>query len=323
MNSFGELSSEVDPRVNLVVLGTERVRYGYLSLIAALRKLRPYTILSTLLRTNLLVLAARPFLRGVRICVREANTPSADLTAGGHSVLVRVLIPILYRTADRIVCQSEAMQLDVLRTYSVAREKTVRIYNPAPILSISETLKEASSPFDDNQRPIVICGRLTDSKGIDLMITGMKTIVSMVPNARLHVIGDGADREFLEKLTEDLGLSSVVVFHGFLPDRFRYLRFADVVVSASRWEGLPNVLLESIACGTPVVATDCPGGTREIVVDGVNGCLVPPGSSSALAVAVTDVLTGRRIYCRELVCASLSDFEENTILDQYQKLLLS
>jgi glycosyltransferase involved in cell wall biosynthesis len=110
---------------------------------------------------------------------------------------------------------------------------------------------------------------------------------------RLVVLGEGPERARLETLALELGISEDVAFCGFVPNPYAWMARARVVVMSSAWEGLPTVLIEALAVGTPVVSTDCPSGPREILDGGAFGSLVPVGDSAALGHAVSTALGGR------------------------------
>ncbi len=110
--------------------------------------------------------------------------------------------------------------------------------------------------------------------------------------AHLLILGDGEERSRLEALVRRLGLQNDVRMPGFVPNPYPYMCHADLFVLSSRWEGLPGVLIEALYCGTPLVATDCPSGPREILADGKYGALVPVGNQDAMAQAMLESLNG-------------------------------
>ena len=107
---------------------------------------------------------------------------------------------------------------------------------------------------------------------------------------RLLILGQGRQRERLQRLAEELGVGEAVELHGFDPNPYRFLARAGLFVLSSLWEGSPNVLTESLALGVPVVATDCPSGPSEILAGGCHGPLVPVGDVAALASAMLETL---------------------------------
>ena len=141
--------------------------------------------------------------------------------------------------------------------------------------------------------PLLLCvGRLSEQKGIDLLLRAMAQIRQLRPEATLLIVGNGEDREALHALHAELELGRSALFLGPRADVPDLMRCADLVISSSRWEGLPTVVLEAMLLGTPVLATDIPG-SRDLIRDGENGLLVAPGDAAALAGRVLAALDDR------------------------------
>jgi GalNAc-alpha-(1->4)-GalNAc-alpha-(1->3)-diNAcBac-PP-undecaprenol alpha-1,4-N-acetyl-D-galactosaminyltransferase len=144
--------------------------------------------------------------------------------------------------------------------------------------------KSVSAPF------VCAMGRLVPQKGFDLLIDAFAEVADNFPDHRLVIMGDGPDRELLARHAAARGIGSRVVLTGSVADPFGYFRPADIFVLSSRFEGLPNALLEAMSCGTPVISFDCPYGPGEIIRHGKNGVLVEPENVPALSAAVRDLL---------------------------------
>ena len=132
---------------------------------------------------------------------------------------------------------------------------------------------------------------------------------------RLLIIGEGEEREALQRLTDDFGLRERVAFPGFVDDPLSYMRGACLFVLSSAWEGFGNVLVEAMAMGTPVVSTDCPSGPREILLDGALGPLVPPGDPKALGDAMRAALA--RPTDADQLRRRASDFGAEVVAGRY------
>ncbi|WP_083925111.1 glycosyltransferase [Thioalkalivibrio sp. ALJ15] len=139
---------------------------------------------------------------------------------------------------------------------------------------------------------IVTAGRLTEQKDQKTLLEAFKIVLHRAPSARLIILGEGNQRAELEELARHLKISQEVDMPGHKENPYPYMERADVFALSSRWEGLGNVLIEALALSTPVVATDCPSGPREILADGCYGTLVPPGKPEALAEGLLKVLQG-------------------------------
>jgi sugar transferase (PEP-CTERM/EpsH1 system associated) len=197
---------------------------------------------------------------------------------------------ILARFTDRIIAVSEGVKADLVRYEHIRPEKIQVIYNGidgqkfrAPVDTRAKR-NELGLPLH-----AVVVGvgvRLTEQKGITYLIQALAKLAPAHPDIRLLIVGDGALRRKLEKLSEEVGVRGQVVFTGFRDDMGDILQAMDIYALPSLWEGHPLVLLEAMAAGKPVVATDIPG-SREVVVQGQTGMLVPPQDSEALAQALS------------------------------------
>ena len=189
----------------------------------------------------------------------------------------------MYRLVDRVVAVSEPGRGALLRG-GLRPERVVTVPN--------FLTRELAGPATGDVRSageaarLLVLGRLSPEKGVDVLIQALARRAAGA--ARLTVVGDGPERRRLEQLTADLGLSARVEFVGYRDDVGPFLRAADALVMPSHREGLPLTLVEALAAGLPVVASDV-GGVGELVRDGDNGRLVPPGDVAALAGALGDV----------------------------------
>ena len=136
---------------------------------------------------------------------------------------------------------------------------------------------------------ILAVGRLSAQKDFATLLEAFAK-VARARLVRLIVLGEGEERESLSALADELGAASDVDLPGFAQNPYAYMSAADLFVLSSKWEGSPNVLVEAMACGTPVVSTNCPSGPEEILADGAYGPLVPVGDVDGLAEAMIELL---------------------------------
>ncbi|NER82856.1 MAG: glycosyltransferase family 4 protein, partial [Leptolyngbya sp. SIO1D8] len=129
---------------------------------------------------------------------------------------------------------------------------------------------------------LVACGRLHPQKGYPYLLEAIAKVKQQLP-IQLWILGEGSLRSTLERQIETLGLTDTVRLLGFQANPYQYMAAADVFVLSSLYEGFGNVIVEAMACGVPVVATDCPHGPAEILEHGKSGLLAPPGDADALA----------------------------------------
>ncbi|MDM7461981.1 MAG: glycosyltransferase [bacterium] len=323
MKPEGALRKELSPAVRIVDLRTYRIWRTALPLARYLRRERPDALLSTLSQPNLVAILAKRLARvPTRVVVREASTPTREF--GGAIKLKDRVVPALiarvYRDADAIVAVSRGVQADLMRLTRLPETRVPCIYNP---VVTQELLRQREATvehpwFIEGAPPVVLAvGRLTAPKDFPTLLRAFARVRQQV-DARLLILGEGEQRAELEQLAEQLGVAHDVQLPGYEPNPFRYMRRASVFVLSSRYEGLPNALIQAMGCGCPVVATDCPSGPREILADGKYGALVPVGDVDALADAILQGIQGRIPHAPD---EWLQQFEESHILDQYLRVL--
>jgi glycosyltransferase involved in cell wall biosynthesis len=202
-------------------------------------------------------------------------------------------IPLSYRLADTIIAVSEGVR-EQLICISPSCERKTRVL-PTPVLTDElRVLAEGQIDhpwFDDSSIPVVVsAGRLKPHKGMLDLIRAFRRVRDST-KTRLLILGEGPDRSRLESEIVRLDLKDEVSLPGFSPNPFPFMKRAAVFVLASHYEGLPNVLIQALGLGTPVVATDCKSGPAEILEGGRWGTLVSLGSVDGLADAIRESLT--------------------------------
>ena len=175
------------------------------------------------------------------------------------------------------------MKEDLINHFSVPREKISIAPNPVDTERIRTRAGPIANPCSGSGVGLVSVGRLNRQKGFDLLLRAVAAVRREVAGLSLTLVGDGPEAAALKGLAKELDLQDAVVFAGHLDNPYPFMAHADLFVSSSRYEGSPNAVLESLACGTPVLAFDCPGGTGEILSEGRNGWLVPAEDTAAMA----------------------------------------
>lgn len=321
----GEYMDRIPEGVRLVDLGTTRPLTAVLALARYLRAQHPRALLTTILSANLAAFLAH-WLSGAatRLVVRESSTLSADLTR--MTPLNRILTPWLiargFARAHAFVAPSRSAADDLAKTVGIPREAIEVIYNPVMSDSLREHARQPTvHPWlQGGEVPVIVgMGRLTWQKDFATLIRAFDLVRRAMP-ARLIIMGEGEDRGELEALCHVLGVAEDVDLPGFVDNPYAFLSRAQLFVLSSRWEGLPGALIEALACGAPVVSTDCPSGPREILDNGASGQLVGVGDAQAMATAILRAL--RRDFVPTHPADWLKRFDVETNTDLYLSLLL-
>ena len=234
----------------------------------------------------------------------------------------RVLTPV----ADAAVAVSKGVAADAIETLGLDERSVHTIYNPKPLADIRRLAEEeAAHPWFADSAPPVILTALKEGPQKDpaTLVAAFRLVRDKLP-ARLVILGNLSDgyRAEAMALAESLAVEKDVAFLGFDENPFRYMRRAGLFALSSRYEGLPNVLIEAMACGTPVVSTDAPYGPAEILEDGRWGRLSPVGDAPALAAAMVDTLKGKAIAA-EALRRRADDFSADRAAAAYEALFAS
>lgn len=229
----------------------------------------------------------------------------------------------LYRKADGLVAVSEGVASEVSEMIGVSADRVRIIYNPV-IRSDFERLV-TSSIEDDVRRvfakPVIgYFGRLHSQKRVDLLLRAFRQLQSSQP-CRLLIVGEGEEEDRLKRFSGELEIASKVFFYGYSHNPFPLMKRCSVVILPSDYEGLGNVLIEALACGTQVISTDCPYGPAEILAQGKWGQLVPVGDVDGLVTAMERSLNRTFWVEPEKLKTHSQQFSAETAAQQYLEVL--
>ncbi|MBT5229655.1 MAG: glycosyltransferase [Methylococcales bacterium] len=245
-------------------LKTISLRRSIVKLVQCIRKIRPQLVFSTLGYVNVALLAVRVFLpKYVKIWIREANLPSISLKNNRYSMLMTALYRRYYRQADILICTSKRMQHEFETDFKVQVKNIKILPNPVNVDKI-EALKTPVVREQGEGVRFIAVGRLTYQKGFDRLLDWF---AQMDEKAHLTIIGSGGLETSLKRQAEVLQVDRRVKWVSFTTNPWPYYAGADALLLSSRWEGMPNTVLETLVCGTKVIATAESGGVKELGVD--------------------------------------------------------
>jgi glycosyltransferase involved in cell wall biosynthesis len=291
VRKVGPLLAEVPSAVRVVDLAARGVVASVPALVRYIRRERPAALLSALDYANVAALWARK-LSGASlpvVVVNHIQLSSAVLhSRGWRSRVLPLCLKLSYPGADAVVSVSLGAAKDLARVAGLPLASIRVIYNPVfrPEIVALAREKPSHAWLDEGGIPVVLSvGRLVPQKNYQLLLRAFAE-VRKSQKARLIILGDGEEREALERMATELGIRDDTDLPGFKTNPYAFMARADVFVLSSRWEALPTVLIEAMACGAKLVATNCDSGPSEILKGGKLGFLTPVDDVGAMASAI-------------------------------------
>jgi glycosyltransferase involved in cell wall biosynthesis len=273
--SLRQIEASAGPRGLSARLGTNVARVSRLR--SVLKELHPDIVLAFMTEANVVALAASRGL-ALPVVISERNQPERPGLGRVHKLARRLTYP---RAAAMV------FQTDAIASWARSRYRAPIHVIPNPVrLGMGGARRK-----DGDVRWLTSLGRLAHQKGFDILIKSFAAVASKHPQWRLVIYGEGPDRPLLERLRAESGHADRILLPGLTKDPARALSNASLFVLPSRFEGYPNALLEALAQGLPVLATACPGGTVEILANGVYGMLTPSDDMVALTTALDAMLS--------------------------------
>lgn len=313
---------DLDPRIAHLPLGIARHSSNFSAAIwnnlkrvqklrTAIENTKPDIVISFIDVTNVTTLLAT---RGLAAPVIVSER--IDPTMYSIGIWWQKLRNLTYQFADRIVVQTNSAL-----NYFIGQLSTPVAVIPNPVLPIADCGYRLEKLW--GQRTIMAMGRLTRQKGFDLLIEAFDRLKNLHPNWKLVIFGEGELRSELENYIRHLRLTDRVYLPGVVQSPSNALKQADIFVMPSRFEGFPNALCEAMACGLPVIATDCPSGPRDIIRDGWDGILVANENIDALSSAMSQLMTSeqKRQYLASHAPEILNRFGLETVMGMWERLL--
>ena len=323
VHAEGPFMSDIPSDVEFIHLDSGRLARSVPALTRVIRRLQPDVVFSTSSAANVIAAIAHRIARSKsRLVLSERSAllrgRPRDLKQRLEVMLKRVTYPL----ADSVTVVSSGLGDQLVAKLAVPRELIDVVYNPM----IGDDFEELTSQpvehpwFAPDAPPVILaCARLVVQKDYPGLLQAFARIRSQTP-ARLFVLGEGALRKSLEARAAELGVADDVCFYGFDKNPMKYMARARLLMHASHTEGLPGAMIQTMACGIPVVATDCEHGPREVISHNVDGFLVPVGDYAGLAEHALKILkddrlrdelgaNARRTAQRFSVAASMARYE--------------
>lgn len=318
----GDYIAEIPNTVTVIDLESPRTLFSLPKFLHYLWNEEPDAVLSTLRGTNIAsILGGILVPKTIHTVIREANPPSEKMKhSANKDQFLGYMSEKLYSYADHIVAISAGVKKDLVEAYRLDPVQVSVVYNPAFSSDIESRSKQSiNEPWFHDDIPVILgTGRLADEKDFNTLLEAF-AIIKESMEARLIILGEGPKRNEFECLISDSNLENHIKLPGFVENPFRYMANADVFALSSKYEGFGNVLIEAMACGTPVVSTDCPYGPAEILANGKYGILVPTESPAKLAKGIAFTLEN------PVPSSSLkrraSEFSVTAAVDKYEQIL--
>jgi glycosyltransferase involved in cell wall biosynthesis len=298
--------------IKVVYLEKDRVLNGIPALFNYIRKNKPHLLVSAVGHLNSVIAYMSYFFPKTKIIAREVTVLSVDAEFFKTSTFnpLSFIVNKYFNLFDSIICQSQDMKTDIIDSYKVDSNKIVVINNP-----ITDGFKLKEQLTKNNPIQYITVGRLSKEKGYERILMVLSKL-----DFPFHytIIGNGSEKDHIFSLIEQYGLTDKITHIEFTKDVSKYLTKSDVFLQGSYYEGFPNCLIESCAVGTPVIAFKAPGGTKEIIEDGVNGFMVENEE------VYLEKLMDSREWNPSLVRESVyKKFNKDLIIKQYEDLFMN
>ncbi len=326
----GDFIKEVKSSIEIENLNASVSLGLFFSLVRYFKTQKPDIFISAFPRVNVICILAKIFSgASVKIIITEHSVFSMLPVIAKTSfrrLIARFFMPamvrFLYPKADAIICVARGIASDLQKSVKTKNDIKV-IYNPVINDGIYQLALEQVNHlwFVNQDIPVIVAvGRLVECKDYPNLFKAFKLVLKKKPT-RLVILGDGPEKENLRNLVNQMGLSSSIAFLGFQSNPFKYMKQSSVFVLSSLQEGFGNVIIEAMACGVPVVSTNCPVGPGEIIENNKNGILVPVGNYQKMSDAILGILNNLQL-AKNLISSGKERaefFSVNKSVAEYEK----
>lgn len=301
--------------ISVTYLNKPRLLLAIPSLFKVIVSEKPNVVIGSIIHINVIMGFFTFFFPKIKFIGREASVVSKmNEFSGLNSQLKAVLIKTFYPRLNYIICQSEDMRNDFIQSFNLKLSKLVLIHNPITSIPKNTISKDENSKILN----YVTVGRLSTEKGYLRIITGLSKITSY--QFKYTIIGSGPQESEIKDLLEKYELTDKVKFIPFTSNVLEEISKNDYFLQGSFVEGFPNALLESCIAGTPIIAFKAPGGTKDIVVNEVNGFLLE--NENDFSDLLNNMKKLKAIDREQVRSSVINKFDSKKIIKQYEDLLI-
>ena len=325
--SGGELSKYIPNDVTVYNLKKNN-RWDYFKisckLVRLIKKISPKIVYSRMWYSTSVVglTSLLTFQKFIFIANEEHNHKQDILSSDPFKLLKKIFMNLFHKFPHKVIVPTKGVKADVVKSYRLNEKKVKVIYNSVDLPKVTKMVSQKNSyiqlPCD---KPIIVTmGRLIKRKGHDSLIKAFEKINKDF-DCRLIIIGKGQDEGRLKEIVASSDAANKIIFTGYLENPYSLIASSDIFVLSSLWEGFGNVIIEAMACGVPVISTDCPYGPNEIITNEVNGLLVPVGDVEAMAEAMLRLLKDEPLRNRLAHAGKkrAEDFNVEKMVAEYEK----
>jgi len=313
-----------DNKIEIISLKTSRSILSLFKLSKILSEKKPDILISAQYYANIIAMLSSMFSKHkVKVILSERLHLSSTLKQYNFfkKIILKLMVKLTYPNSDLIYGNSESVCADLRENYVNKSTKIIKIFNPSSSKNIIKLSKEeVSDPWISNSEvPIILyVGRLSFQKDIPTMLKTYKFITKEI-NSKLLIIGDGSQRKLVEKFKlNNPKLKKQIKLIGYSKNPYKFFKYSKVFLLTSLYEGLPNVLIESQILGTPIVATDSPGGTAEVLENGKAGLLADTKDAQKLSEKTLSILKNEYSSkkLKETMNLSIKRFDPSLVTEQ-------
>ena len=311
LEAKGEFLTHLHTNINIINLNVSHARYSIFQILKTVRTIQPHILFSSLSYVSLYIgIFKFLFPKNIKFIARE----SSILSAIHKGFLYKLLYRLFYHKFDCIIAQSQYMKNDLISFAKIPETKITIISNPLDLNKIKQLSSEAAEKIDPEKKYLIYVGRLSLEKQISDQIEAMQ----FLKDYHLLIIGDGVLSSTLKNLAKDKRVADRVTFLGYQDNPYKFIKLAKFLIMTSKYEGYPNVAIEAMSLGIPVISYDMPGGMKDILIDKVNGFLVEQCTSNNLAETI--VRNKNSTFNSMTVAESIIHHNKNSILEKYTDL---